>query len=279
VPVGHLLCEPDAVPHAYTHGHHESVLRSHRWRTATNSAGYLLPLLAPGMHVLDVGCGPGTITMDLAEIVGAAGRVTALERTADALDLARDEAGRRGAANVRFTVGDATALELPDDTFDVVHAHQVLQHVDRPVRALREMGRVCRPGGVVAARDSDYGGFAWHPQVPALDRWLDVYEQVARSNVAEPRAGRRLLAWALEAGFADVTAGSSTWCFATPEDRAWWGGLWADRVVESDLARRAVDAGIATGDELAQIAAGWRRWAEQPGGWFSVLHGEIVARP
>ena len=126
----------------YTHGHHESVLRSHRWRTAANSAGYLLPLLRPGMNLLDVGCGPGTITMDLADMVGAAGRVTALERTEDALDLARAESDRRGTTNVDFVVGNVVALDLPDASFDVVHAHQVLQHVDDPVRALREIGRV-----------------------------------------------------------------------------------------------------------------------------------------
>ena len=124
---------------AYTHGHHESVLRSHRWRTAENSAGYLLPLLHPGMRVLDVGCGPGTITMDLADIVGPEGRVTALERTDDALDLARAEAAARGTTNVDFVVGNVQDLDLADRSFDVVHAHQVLQHVDDPVRALREM--------------------------------------------------------------------------------------------------------------------------------------------
>ncbi len=266
------------MPNAYTHGHHESVLRSHRWRTAANSCGYLLPLLEPGMDLLDVGCGPGTITMDLADLLGPTGRVTALERTAGALDLAREEAGRRGTTNVHFTVADVQELGLPDDSFDVVHAHQVLQHVDQPVQALREMRRVCRPGGIVAVRDSDYRAFAWHPEVPALDRWLAVSLQVARSNDAEPAAGRRLLSWARAAGFEDVVAGSSTWCFATPEDRAWWGGLWADRVVDSDLARQAVERGFATVPELGDIASGWRRWADQEDGWFSVLHGEIVAR-
>ena len=263
---------------AYTHGHHESVLRSHRWRTAENSCGYLLPHLRPGLRLLDVGCGPGTITMDLADLLGPTGEVTALERTEDALDLARAEAARRGTANVEFAVGDVTSLDLPDDAFDVVHAHQVLQHVDDPVRALREMRRVCRPGGVVAVRESDYGGFVWHPQVPALDRWLEVYTRVARGNHAEPDAGRRLLSWASAAGFDDVVAGSSTWCYASAGDRVWWGGLWADRVVDSDLARQAVARGVATTEELDEIAAGWRAWAEQDGGWFSVLHGEILAR-
>ena len=262
----------------YTHGHHESVLRSHRWRTAQNSAAYLVPHLRPGMRLLDVGCGPGTLTMDLAEQLGETGHVTALEPTEQALDLARAEADRRGTTSVDFVTGNVQALALPDDGFDVVHAHQVLQHVDEPVQALREMRRVCRPGGLVAARDSDYGAFAWHPAMPELDRWLEVYLAVARSNDAEPEAGRRLLSWARLAGFADVEAGSSTWCFATSADRAWWGGLWADRVVDSALARQAVDRGLATERELAGIAAGWRRWAEQEDGWFSVLHGEILAR-
>src|SRR4051794_34369835 len=154
----------------YTHGHHESVLRSHRWRNAENSCGYLLPHLQPRQRLLDVGCGPGTITMDLAALLGPAGQVSALERTEDALDLARAEADRRGTTNVDFAVGDVTALDLPDDSYDVVHAHQVLQHVDDPVLALREMRRVCRPGGLVAVRESDYGGFVWRPRAPPPGR-------------------------------------------------------------------------------------------------------------
>ncbi|GAA5072827.1 SAM-dependent methyltransferase [Thermocatellispora tengchongensis] len=261
----------------YTHGHHESVLRSHRWRTAENSAAYLLPHLAPGMSVLDVGAGPGTITADLAALV-APGRVTAAEVTADALGLAREEIAARGLENVDFAVADVHAMTFPGGSFDVVHAHQVLQHVADPVGALREMRRVCRLGGLVAARDSDYHGFVWYPESPELDEWLALYQKVARGNGGEPDAGRRLLSWARAAGFTDITATASTWCFATPEDRAWWGGMWAERILSSDMAAQALASGAATEQDLRRISQGWRAWAAAEDGWLTIVHGEILCR-
>jgi ubiquinone/menaquinone biosynthesis C-methylase UbiE len=261
----------------YTHGHHESVLRAHRWRTAENSAAYLLPLLSRGQRLLDIGCGPGTITADLAGLV-APGEVTATEPVPDALDTARDHAQRCGRDNVDFAVADAHALQFSDDTFDVVHAHQVLQHLSDPVAALAEMRRVCKPGGVVAARDSDYATFIWYPASAELDDWLRLYRQAARVNGGEPDAARHLLAWAHAAGFDDVTATTSTWCFATPTDRAYWGGMWADRILHSELAGQLLRDDAADQAKLQAISAAWQDWADDPDGWMSMLHGEIVCR-
>src|SRR5690349_25086699 len=103
----------------YTHGHHETVLRSHIWRTALNSAAYLLPHLQQGMSILDVGCGPGTITVDLAELV-APGRVVGIDSSPEVVEQARAHAAERGVTNVEFRVGDAYALEFADGEFDVV---------------------------------------------------------------------------------------------------------------------------------------------------------------
>ncbi|WP_072688148.1 class I SAM-dependent methyltransferase [Rhodococcus marinonascens] len=261
----------------YSHGHDESVLRNHRWRTAENSAGYLLPHLASGMTLLDVGCGPGTITADLAGLV-APGEVTAVEMNDEALNLARAEFAKRCVPNAKTVVSDIHALDFADDTYDVVYAHQVLQHVGDPVQALREMKRVCKPGGIVAVRDTDYGTFTWYPAKPELDRWLALYKATARANGGEPDAGRRLRAWAHEAGLEEFMTTASTWCFSSDEDREWWGGSWADRVLHSNYADRAIELGLATPEDLEHIAAGWHSWVRECDGWFALLHSEILCR-
>ena len=263
--------------HRYTHGHSPAVLASHSHRTAADSAAYLLPHLRPGMSLLDVGCGPATVTADLAEAV-APGRVVALDGAPAALHAARATLTARGLADrVELVGGDVHDLPLADASFDVVHAHQLLQHVADPVAALREMRRVVRAGGVVAVRDSVYSAKAWYPQPPALERWRQVYMATARANGGEPDAGSRLLSWSRAAGFSRVQASASTWCYATPELRAWWGGTWAERC-RSSFGPRAVELGLAGPDDLEEMARAWQEWAEADDGWFVVVHGEALAR-
>lgn len=261
----------------YSHGHQASVLRSHGWRTAENSAGYLLPQLRATDHLLDIGCGPGSITLDLASRLNQ-GRVVGVDNAAEAVTAARRAAVAAGTQRVEFAVGDVYALDHPPETFDVVHAHQVLQHLSDPVAALTEMRRVCKPGGLVAARDADYSAMTWFPASPGLDRWRQLYLRLARANSGEPDAGRRLRSWANRAGFGAVTATASVWCFADPADLGWWTGTWAERLTASAFGRQAVERGLSDQTELAALASGWRAWATQPGAWFSVLHGELLAR-
>jgi SAM-dependent methyltransferase len=226
--------------------------------------------------VLDVGCGPGTLTVDLATLI-APGRMRGVDASADVIEAARRTAAERG-VEVDFSVGDAYALALDDGSVDIVHAHQVLQHLADPVAALVEWRRVLKPGGLLAARDSDYSAFTWYPAEPLLDRWMELYQAAARANRGEPDAGRMLLAWAHGAGFTDVTTTASAWCFANEVDRSWWAGLWADRITVSALADQLLAENRATTDELNAIADAWRRWATNPDAIFIVPHTEIVAR-
>ena len=266
-------------PHrdVYTHGHHDSVLRTHSWRTVDNSAAYLVPHLHPGATILDVGSGPGTITIDLAGRVRP-GRVIGIDASPDVVAQAAGLAASEGVANVEFRIGDAYALEFDDATFDVVHAHQVLQHLGRPVDALVEFRRVLKPGGVLAVRDVDYGGVIWNPPSAGLTRWLELYHDVHAWNGGEADAGRHLKSWVREAGFTDLEASASTWVFSTALEREWWGGSWAERATQSQFAAHAIESGHSNPEELRRVAAAWREWAADDDGWLMMPHGEVIAR-
>ena len=229
------------------------------------------------MDMLDVGCGPGTITADFARIL-TDGTVTGIDAAKEVIDAAAADPGHSSIANLGFGVGDTYALDYEDATFDVVHAHQVLQHLSRPIDALVEMRRVLRPGGLVAVRECDYGGFIWSPEDPNLDRWLELHHQVTARNGAECDAARHLLGWFSAARFTDITLSGSLWIFADPETRTWWGDSWAERVEKSSFATQVVDYGFAGREELAPIAESWRTWARDSNGFFAVPHGEVIAR-
>ena len=261
----------------YTHGHSAAVLSAHSRRGAADSAAYLLAHLRAGMDLLDVGCGPASITADLAERV-APGRVVGLDAAAGALEAARATLRERGLSEqVELTCGDIMALPFEDASFDVVHAHQVLQHLADPVGALAEMRRVTRPGGIVAVRDAVYSAMTWFPEPAGMEQWRSVYMATARANGGEPDAGSRLLSWARAAGFADASASASTWCYATPADRAWQSQTWAQRCLTS-FGPRAVELGLADRADLEAMAQAWRQWGDSEDAWFVVVHGEVLAR-
>lgn len=261
---------------SYLHGHHESVLAGHRWRTVENSAEYLLEELSPGMDLLDVGCGPGTITAGLADLLQP-GKVTGLDAAEEVIGQARrDHAPSR--SNLSFQVGDAYRLDFSDGAFDVVHAHQLLQHLSDPRAALAEMRRVAKAGGLVAVREADYGAMTWFPANERLETWRQLYRELARASGGEPDAGRALLSWAQGAGFSSVAGSAAIWCFANPVDRDWWGGHWAARVTDSRFAEQALSSGMASRADLEDLAEGWRHWLNSPDGWFAVPHGQVLCR-
>lgn len=183
----------------------------------------------------------------------------------------------RGLTNLSFSIEDVHALSFPDDSFDVVHAHQVLQHVGDPVTALREMRRVAVPGDRRRARR----GLRGLPLLPGTAGARSLARPVPCGGTGQRRgAGCGTPAAVLGArrGFTDITATASTWCYASPAERAWWGGMWADRILESALARQLVDSDMATRADLQEISDAWKRWADDGDGWYLVPHGEIIAR-
>ncbi|WP_419946156.1 methyltransferase domain-containing protein [Candidatus Poriferisodalis sp.] len=261
----------------YTHGHQPAAVAQHARRTAEDCAAFARDVIRPESQILDVGCGPASITVGLARWASD-GHVTGIEPGGDILAAAADTVAGASVANV--TIAEASVYELPygDNAFDVAYAHQVCQHLSDPVTAIREMARVVRPGGWVAVRDSDYSTMQSYPSSEQITRWREVYRTVCRHNGAEPDAGRHLYAWFREAGLPQVQMSGVVQQFWTDETRQNWGCSWAERCLHTAFARQAVEYGCATRDELEWIAAGWRAWADNPDAYFHYVHGQALAQ-
>jgi len=257
----------------YQLGHHPTVVARHARRTAETAAAFFLPFLKPGMRLLDVGCGPGSITSGFAQRV-APGETIGIDPSADVIATAKSLAR---ATTARFEVGSIYEPRFAAGTFDAVFAHQVLQHLRHPVDALRQMRALLAPGGVLGMRVVDWGSAIFYPENEGTRRFLALQFDLARRNGAEPNAGRHLRRWFREAGFGETRVTTSTESDADAHATLERGEMFAERTLRSSLADRALEHGIATRSDLEGIAAAWRAWGRDPDAFFCFSHTEVVA--
>ena len=260
----------------YTHGHQPAAVKQHSKRTAEGCAQFVRPMISPQSKILDVGCGPGSITVGLARWA-ADGSVIGIDVGEEVLQTAQQAVEEAGCSNISLEQASVYELPYADSSFDLTYAHQVLQHLADPVLAIQEMARVTRPGGHVAVRDADYCTMSCRPESEMIDEWRRIYCLVARHNGAEPDAGRHLLAWFHQAGLHEVKCSATASVYATKEERENWGLSWADRCLTTSFPIQAMEYGYATWEELETISEGWRYWSTHPDGYFQFINGEAIA--
>ena len=222
--------------------------------------------IPPGSSCLDVGCGGGDVTVELARAAGSSGRAVGVDLDQTILELARRDAERQGIANVAFETRDVTEWK-PDEPFDVVYVRFLLSHLADPRSVVEAMRACLRPGGAVVVEDVDFRGHFSEPDCPALRRYVELYTKSVQSRGADPNIGPRLPVILRDAGLLDVRVKVS-------QPVALEGGikLLTCATLES-IAETIVNDGLSARDGLRKTIEALRSFAHDP---HTVLGGPRV---
>jgi SAM-dependent methyltransferase len=252
----------------YALGRDEASARAMAVRSAENSLAFLAAQLRPGDRLLDCGCGPGSLTLDLARRLNP-GQVIGIDITDDHLAVGRAAAEQAGLENVEFRVGDAMALPFDDASFDVVLLHTVLDHVRDPAAALAEACRVLCPGGLVAARCADFGGLVCWPDDGATPEFFRLLGALMRKHGGDGERGRRVGAMLVEAGFEDVEISASFAAGGRPSSIL---------MLEGDLGRQLIEQGLIDDPGRRRLIENLRRSDAAPGAFSKTPMIEALGR-
>ncbi|KAM7218687.1 S-adenosyl-L-methionine-dependent methyltransferase [Rhypophila decipiens] len=274
---------PDAVLLVDWATANKNVYKHMEWRTAYNSAAYLVPVLEsmkktnPAITILDVGAGSGSISATFAQIIGTKGHVTALDLNPATIPRCEAVAEEMGVKEMMsFQQGEVHKLPYEDNTFDVVHCHQLLTHVNAPWDALREMLRVTKPGGVVAAREGDWETEVRWPQLPGLVKFHGFAGSMLVGHGGTKSAGRQLVSWALRAGAkrSQITPSYGTWSYTDPELKK----VYAQGIIRDALHGPVRQAGLKSGlteEDFDEMEKDFEAWIGMDDGILAMMHGEI----
>jgi SAM-dependent methyltransferase len=220
--------------HVYTPGLGANATGFMAARSFESHAKFFAPYLNAGDSVLDVGCGPGTITAGIAEQVFPGG-VIGVDSAASQILIA-EQAAARGIRNLSFQVADCYALPFADDSFDRVFSHALFEHLSEPVRGLSEIRRVVRPGGLVGICSPDWGGFVLSPPSSDVENAISAYTSLQNNNGGDVYAGRKLGQHLAAAGFDNVQMSARYECYPSCEVIAEYLALQLDRQGDSKSA-------------------------------------------
>lgn len=241
-------------------------------RRTGQACAFLTPQLRTGMQLIDCGCGPGSISVDLARTV-APGGVIGIDLREDAVAHGRALARERGIPNVVFQAASVYRLPYADGSFDAAFACAVLQHLAAPLAALKEIRRVLKPGGVIGIADGSSTITFRYPTNPLLELWDKLRGLEREFNTGRPPEALQLRALLREAGFARTQSSGTL----TTEGGPPAGSLEETRRVAQNqlirlrgvLGKLAIAQGWATREELEQMADALIAWGKSPNAFYA----------
>lgn len=256
----------------YTPGYSANASSFMAQRSAQTHAAFALPYLHSGMQALDCGCGPGSITLGLAGLI-APGVIIGVDAGESQIEIARQNAARKQIENVRFETASVYHLPFADTTFDLVFSHALFEHLSDPLGALAELTRVLKPGGKIALRSPDWGGFLIAPYTQEVNEAITFYKALQTRNGGDVYIGRKLKALLRQAGFDDVQASATYECYPSLNFIGEYLALRIEQALEQD---RVVEQGLATASQVVGHAAALRQWSREEDGLFAQAWGEAI---
>lgn len=241
-------------------------------RTVEKQGGFFLPHLRDGMNLLDCGCGPGTITVGLAQAIPS-GHVTGIDIAESQIELARERSAELELSNTTFETASVYELPYPDNQFDAVFGHAIMEHMQNPVTVLKEMHRVLKPGGIVGVRSPDLGTAMYAPADDKIDKMIEILTKLRGKNSF---IGRRLRALVHEAGFINTVGTASVESHGTTEATRSRASIMADEFSSLKTVEAITQAGLADAAFMERATQNLRDWGNRPDAFISITWGEAV---
>jgi ubiquinone/menaquinone biosynthesis C-methylase UbiE len=260
----------------YSGGYSPLIIDQFKQRSFAKQGAFLQPYLTSGLTVLDCGCGPGSMTLDIAELVNP-GLVFGIDSSQIQIEQALLLQQQRAISNVSFTTGSAYQLPYPDAQFDVVFAHAVLYHLQQPEQALAEFRRVLKPNGLVALRDACHSGDMMMPESSDLTAVWDTIEKIFTYQGGNIYFGSQHKQLLLQQGFQDITVSYSYDTFASDAEKDSIRSYW-NQFLAIDHRALILEQQWLTASELARQCAVLDQWCLNPASFFARARCEAIAR-
>lgn len=255
----------------------DALLEFFSQRHARTHAAFFISQLKPGMKVLDCGCGPGSITLDLAELVFP-GKVIGIDIESRHIDWAKQLQLDRKVQNAKFLVADLNDLPFDNGTFDAAFAHGVVEYFKDPVHAFDEIRRVLKDDGVLGARHGDWGGFLFATKNKYAKKAMSIFVKMVKKNGGNPLFGRYQSAYLKMAGFSKVESSASYDCWTpTLEGARRVGEFMKAYFTSKEFVIPALKYGLVDKKILPKVQSAFDDWGIDENVFAAEAWGEAVA--